>query len=60
MLPAAQSGREFSGHGPAEPEFWRKSCPSCAARPLPGFGRWTQQERPDEVNGAMIEFLLGL
>jgi epoxide hydrolase A/B len=24
---------------------------------LPGCGHWTQQERPDEVNGAMIEFL---
>jgi pimeloyl-ACP methyl ester carboxylesterase len=24
---------------------------------LPGCGHWTQQERPDEVNEAMIEFL---
>jgi pimeloyl-ACP methyl ester carboxylesterase len=24
---------------------------------LPGCGHWTQQERPREVNGAMIEFL---
>ena len=24
---------------------------------LPGCGHWTQQERPDEVNAAMIEFL---
>jgi pimeloyl-ACP methyl ester carboxylesterase len=24
---------------------------------LPGCGHWTQQERPQEVNGAMIEFL---
>lgn len=27
---------------------------------LPGCGHWTQQERPDEVNKAMIEFLRGL
>jgi len=27
---------------------------------LPGAGHWTQQERPDEVNAAMIEFLKGL
>jgi pimeloyl-ACP methyl ester carboxylesterase len=24
---------------------------------LPGCGHWTQQERPDEVNAAMIDFL---
>jgi len=24
---------------------------------LPGCGHWTQQERPQEVNDAMIEFL---
>jgi len=27
---------------------------------LPGCGHWTQQERPAEVNAAMIEFLSGL
>ena len=27
---------------------------------LPGCGHWTQQERPQEVNAAMIEFLQGL
>ena len=27
---------------------------------LPGCGHWTQQERPDEVNGAMLDFLRGL
>jgi pimeloyl-ACP methyl ester carboxylesterase len=27
---------------------------------LPGCGHWTQQERPNEVNTAMIEFLRGL
>jgi pimeloyl-ACP methyl ester carboxylesterase len=27
---------------------------------LPGCGHWTQQERPAEVNAAMIEFLQGL
>ncbi|MFI0845454.1 alpha/beta fold hydrolase [Mesorhizobium sp. IMUNJ 23232] len=27
---------------------------------LPGCGHWTQQERPDEVNAAMIDFLRSL
>ncbi len=27
---------------------------------LPGCGRWTQQERPAEVNAALIEFLKDL
>lgn len=27
---------------------------------LPGCGHWTQQERPEEVNAAMIDFLHGL
>jgi pimeloyl-ACP methyl ester carboxylesterase len=27
---------------------------------LAGCGHWTQQERPNEVNTAMIEFLRGL
>jgi pimeloyl-ACP methyl ester carboxylesterase len=27
---------------------------------LPGCGHWTQQERPEEVNAAMIDFLRGL
>jgi pimeloyl-ACP methyl ester carboxylesterase len=26
----------------------------------PGCGHWTQQERADDVNAAMIEFLRGL
>jgi pimeloyl-ACP methyl ester carboxylesterase len=27
---------------------------------LPGCGHWTQQERPNEVNKAMIDFLRSL
>jgi pimeloyl-ACP methyl ester carboxylesterase len=27
---------------------------------LPGCGHWTQQERPGEVNTAMVDFLQGL
>jgi len=27
---------------------------------LPGCGHWTQQERPAEVNAALIEFLRGI
>ena len=30
------------------------------AKMLPGCGHWTQQERPEEVNGAMIDFLRSL
>jgi pimeloyl-ACP methyl ester carboxylesterase len=27
---------------------------------IPGAGHWTQQERPDEVNAALLEFLSSL
>jgi pimeloyl-ACP methyl ester carboxylesterase len=27
---------------------------------LEGCGHWTQQERPDEVNAALVEFVKGL
>jgi pimeloyl-ACP methyl ester carboxylesterase len=27
---------------------------------LPGCGHWTQQERPSEVNAAIIDFIRGL
>jgi pimeloyl-ACP methyl ester carboxylesterase len=27
---------------------------------LPHCGHWTQQERPEEVNAAMIDFIRGL
>ena len=27
---------------------------------LPKCGRWTQQERPEEVNSAIIKFLKGI
>jgi pimeloyl-ACP methyl ester carboxylesterase len=30
------------------------------ARLLPGCGHWTQQERPEEVSAALIEFVSGL
>jgi len=29
-------------------------------RILPGCGHWTQQERPDEVSAAIIDFIRGL
>ena len=35
-----------------------RRCPSCTARSSsPGCGHWTQQERPDEVNEALLDFL---
>jgi pimeloyl-ACP methyl ester carboxylesterase len=27
---------------------------------LPGCGHWTQQERPDEVNAAIVDFVRSL
>jgi pimeloyl-ACP methyl ester carboxylesterase len=27
---------------------------------LPGCGHWTQQERPNEVNAALVEFIRAL
>jgi hypothetical protein len=33
------------------PNLWRKPLK------LAGCGHWTQQERPDEVSAALIEFL---
>ena len=38
----------------------RGSCLSFARMLLPGCGHWTQQERPREVNEAMISFLKSL
>ena len=29
-------------------------------RLVPGIGHWTQQEAPEAVNGALLEFLAGL
>jgi pimeloyl-ACP methyl ester carboxylesterase len=50
----------FSG-GPAMLDGLKDAVPGLReARLLPGCGHWTQQERPDEVNAAMIEFLAGL
>ena len=35
-----------------------RRCRGCTARSSsPGCGHWTQQERPDEVNEALLEFL---
>jgi pimeloyl-ACP methyl ester carboxylesterase len=46
---------------PAGPELMKANVPNLRSIvKLPGAGHWTQQERPDEVNAAMIEFLKGL
>lgn len=46
---------------PAGPEIMRQNVPNLRGIvKLPGAGHWTQQERPEEVNAAMIEFLKGL
>jgi pimeloyl-ACP methyl ester carboxylesterase len=46
---------------PAGPEIMKQHVPDLRnIVKLPGAGHWTQQERPDEVNAAMIEFLKGL
>ncbi|HVB42770.1 MAG TPA: alpha/beta hydrolase [Streptosporangiaceae bacterium] len=50
----------FSG-GPAMLDHLKDVAPGLReARLLPGCGHWTQQERPDEVNQAMIDFISGL
>lgn len=47
----------FSG-GAAMVTGLRQAVPDLrGATLLPGCGHWTQQERPDEVNAAMIEFI---
>lgn len=46
---------------PAGPEAMKQNVPNLRGLvKLPGAGHWTQQERPDEVNAAMIDFLKGL
>jgi len=50
----------FSG-GPAMLDGLRQVVPGLRdARLLPGCGHWTQQERPAEVNEALLSFLAGL
>jgi pimeloyl-ACP methyl ester carboxylesterase len=50
----------FSG-GPAMLDGLRGAVPGLReARLLPGCGHWTQQERPQEVSAAMIDFIAGL
>lgn len=47
----------------ANPEFetaMRAVVPDVQVRILPGIGHWTQQEAPEAVNAAMLEFLKGL
>jgi len=43
---------------PAGPEIMKQNVPNLRSIvKLPGAGHWTQQERPDEVNAAMLAFL---
>ena len=48
--------------GPAQVAGRMRQCVPRLADPvlLAGCGHWTQQERPDEVNQAVISFLAGL
>src|SRR5215469_788593 len=44
-----------------EVEAMERSVPGLVKKViLPGVGHWTQQERPEEVNRLLIEFLRGL
>lgn len=46
---------------PAGPEMMKQNVPNLRSIvKLPGAGHWTQQERPAEVNAAMIDFLRSL
>lgn len=50
--------RGYSGSGEAELEQW---VPDLRGKLIvPGAGHWLQQERPDEVNDALVGFLKGL
>ncbi|HEY8491925.1 MAG TPA: alpha/beta hydrolase, partial [Dehalococcoidia bacterium] len=44
----------------ARMEGMQRRVPNLRTVILPGCGHWTQQERPAEVNAALIEFLNGL
>lgn len=50
--------RLYAGHAEAGLKNWIPDLRG--AHVLPGAGHWLQQERPDEVNGLLIEFLRGL
>ena len=51
-------GGRLPRHGPASRQHEERSSPRCESiKMLPGCGHWTQQERPSEVNAAIIEFL---
>ncbi|MBL1084577.1 alpha/beta hydrolase [Streptomyces actinomycinicus] len=52
LVPAFPGTPELIANLPAlMPSLWREPLE------LPGCGHWTQQERPDEVNAALVEFL---
>lgn len=52
LVPAFPGARELIKVLPdLMPSLWRKPIE------LAGCGHWTQQERPDEVNAALIDFL---
>ena len=38
----------------------KRFVPGLRGLQIPGCGHWTQQERPDEVNAALIDFIRGL
>ena len=53
-------GRQFPGHGPVHSHLQPVVPNLTRTVLLPGVGHWTQQERPAEVNAALLEFLAGL
>ena len=63
-LPALFIGGERDGPtiwgGPAIAQFERTLPKLTRSVILPGCGHWTQQERPQETNELLIEFLAGL
>ncbi|MEU2794170.1 alpha/beta hydrolase [Streptomyces sp. NPDC007100] len=52
--------RAFPGMAELLPALERTMPNLRQAPPLPGCGHWTQQERPEEVNAALLEFLAEL
>ncbi len=61
VLATAQAGGLLDAVAPGGVERMRDVLPGYRGETIiPGAGHWTQQERPDEFNAALLAFLRGL